>query len=272
MTPLMNYLTGPDDPDALKEAAAALSPNTVRRLHAVLTDALTCASARSRLPELASARELGLPLTADQQAVAGHLAQCPDCAAAWADLLALARLAEAGLPAPPTVPRPDLSFLPATPVAAWQQVGARRHQFTASLNILIGRAAAAFRSLPAGLLPQPVLVPALRAGGETMAAQRLALPPAPGSLAAELTVSPVEAGAQIDLRLTHAATQQSLAQVPITLFNAEHQRLRRTDTDAEGRAAFADLPPGRYYLSVRTVEGHWELTLVLAPLADAADL
>ena len=55
-----------------------------------------------------------------------------------------------------------------------------------------------------------------------------------------------------------------MTRTAITLLNADRQRLRRANTDAEGRAAFSDIAQGRYTLQARTADGVWELALVLA--------
>lgn len=268
MSAIQEYLTGPDDPETLAQAAEiAARSGGVRRMYAALTDPLTCADVRPRLPELAQAYDVGLPLSSEMQALARHLTHCKSCAAELSELQALSRQAEIAPVSQVAIPEPDLSFLqPAPPAVAllWEQLDAVRRQFAADIRIAIRGTAAQFRGLPAGLAPQPVAIPVLRDAAAGAAAQRLALPPAPGNLAVELTVSAAVEPAQVIVRLAHADSGQPRAQVVVTLLNADRQRLRRANTDAAGRVVFAGLLPGRYYLQARSADGQWELALVLA--------
>lgn len=274
MSAIQDYLTGPDDSKALTQAAqVAARSGGVRRMHAALTDPLTCADVRPRLPELAQAYDLGLPLSSEMQALAHHLLHCTPCAAQLSELQAFSRQAEIESTSQVAIPEPDLSFLPPAPSAVallWEQLDAVRRQFAADIRIAIRGTTAQFRGLPAGLAPQPVVVPVLRDTAAGAAAQRLALPPAPGNLAVELTVGAAIEPAQVVVRLAHADSGQPMAQVVVTLLNAARQRLRRANTDAAGRVVFVGLLPGRYYLQARSADGQWELALVLTADDSAA--
>ena len=111
MSAIQDYLTGPDDPTALARAAeVAVRCGGVHRMQATLYDSLACEDVRPRLPELAEAQDLGLPLPAEMQILARHLAHCRACAAELAELQTLSRQAEAELIVPAPLPLPISHF------------------------------------------------------------------------------------------------------------------------------------------------------------------
>ena len=239
----------------------------VRLIQAALHDSLTCADVRSRLPELAQTQDLGLVLPAEMDILARHLLHCRACAAQLAELQTLSRRAEAELIVPTTTPEANLSFLqpmPSAVAALWEQIDATTRRFTAEIRIAISRTATQFGALSGGLLPQPVPVPILRDTSAGISAQRLSLPPAPGNLLVELSVGPGAQPLQVAVRLTHADSGQAVTGTAITLLNADRLPLRRANTDAAGRAVFSSIAQGSYTLQARTVDGMWELALVLA--------
>lgn len=84
----------------------------VRALSAEVEDPLTCAECEALLPDYVQAQQIGCGEEARWQPVAAHLASCPHCAAAQADLEALLGLAFGErIMTRVQTPAPDLAFL-----------------------------------------------------------------------------------------------------------------------------------------------------------------
>ena len=79
-------------------------------LRSDVEDALTCTECEERLPEYVLAAQSGQESEARWQPVAVHLAGCPHCIEARAELELLIEFQEAG-PRPARTPAPDLAFL-----------------------------------------------------------------------------------------------------------------------------------------------------------------
>ncbi len=140
MNAIINYLTGPGDPESLAKAVeTAVQSRSARRLQAALSDELMCEICQQRLAEYAQTQDLHAPLAPELREVAGHLAHCEACSAEYAALQALSRASEADDVAAIPVPEPDLSFLPrprstkASPVWRWDDLGRLIVQFTEEL-------------------------------------------------------------------------------------------------------------------------------------------
>lgn len=267
MSTILDYLSGSDDPESLTKAVdVIIQRRGTRRLQVVLSDELTCQACRTRLTEYAQAQDLAMPMTPELEEVGRHLMHCEECSAGYAALQTLSQAGEIDELTAIPVPEPDLSFLqpvPSVVSSLWRQVEAARRQLVADIEIAISRAAVQFQVLPGSLVPQPIPIPVLRDPTATGPAQRLTLPDPAGNLAFELTIGPLADHAQVALGVFRADSQQPVAQVAVTLLNAQRQRLRRVDTGPDGRAVFGDLPPGRYGVQIRTPDGQWELGLVL---------
>jgi hypothetical protein len=95
----------------------------VRALETEATDRLRCADCQERMVEYYHAVRAGQAGIKRWRAVALHLALCPHCALAYADLGDLVELAEGqGDVAPQTYPAPNLSFL-RPPIWRWDTLG-----------------------------------------------------------------------------------------------------------------------------------------------------
>lgn len=95
----------------------------LRALRPAEEDTLVCAECLEQVSDYIAAETNGQAAEARWDALRRHLQQCPHCAAIAADLLDLARLADAAAGPPPgAYPGPDLRFLrpPAPPTPAWR--------------------------------------------------------------------------------------------------------------------------------------------------------
>jgi len=215
---------------------------------ALLADAdveLDCQSCRDLLPEYVEAELLGLDAAIRYPAVRAHLLLCDECPPEYVAQLNLARrLARDELPAPPSHPAPDLSFLrparppapvPANPAAWWT----RLRPSLAGVKEILVRFAPQGAFQPAQILEDQGFETDWQRGLEHRRLFETALPQVPeGSLS---IVAVRQEGAETcELRVRIDSPQWSPARRLVRLFYAGG--VRQEQTDDLGRARFAGVP------------------------------
>ena len=240
-----------NDDELLRQLAAGADPGgedlrlLARALLANADAELDCQACRDLLPEYIEAELLGLDAAGRYPAVRTHLLLCDDCPTEYLAQLDLARrLVRDELPAPPSRPAPDLSFLrparppapvPANPAAWWT----RLRSSLAGVREILVRFAPQGAFQPAQILEDQGFETDWQRGLERRRLLEMALPQVPeGSLS---IVAVRQEGAETcELRVRIDSPQWSPARRPVRLFYAGG--VRQEQTDDLGRACFAGVP------------------------------
>jgi hypothetical protein len=214
-----------------------------RAIATPVLDQLTCEECQKRLPEYMQTDIAGQPDLNRWRAVAPHLANCPRCAAVYADLTDMLALAnrERGLE-PEKYPAPRLLFLAREPASPQQvrQIPWRLDQF--------GRLVVELTTELVRAIQPPAFQPAYATAQKAESAAlllRLTLADALEDLAVTITAEPVRGAAALCVVITQIVIPSrggwpNLAGSEVTL-KRDQAEIGTQVTDAFGNAVFQEI-------------------------------
>ena len=209
--------------------------------------------------------------------VGAHLDECPDCAAKYAELLALLRAEARGeVPSSFSCRTFDLQFLSAPAQDLWMEVKDTFYRLAAEIPVVAQRAMGAFGPLPTPLIPCRVTVAAgvARDAAETTAEiESLRIPDESAGLVFTLTPGPVDAdemGITLVLTVGDLQSGEPLGGTRVNLCDSQGQLLQSKMTGSDGQVVFRGLV-GDYVFRCKHAGQTWDFPVRLTSAASPGD-
>lgn len=238
-----------------------------------LDDEISCAECRDQFATYQQAEIDGLAVGAMYPEVANHLSRCGYCTVEYQALQEVIAADERDeLPNLRSTPQFDLSFLQTARVKSfWIQDDENTvRTFFTELVVNLGSSAASFGELPASLMPITLSAAITRTDDDDQP-QSLSLPMSADrdvddAMRIEVTLGMVsKQSTELTITLSQSVDESPLADVRVMLYDAEHNLLSGSMTQANGSILFQNMSVGRYIIQIR----HQSERIVLPVLLSA---